>query len=417
MTNSSPAAARRALGSVMAMRDSPTDTTDSTPPVPRVTEGARTAPSHRWLLRPSPPAAVRPNTARNLPSAFPQATPKFQTLTELKAYRRNKNLVHGSYDLDKSGAISHREYFIASKFDFNGDGELQPDELAKAKAAVAGGFGSDDFRDYFEYKQAGKAFNQTRFDRVLQLTCRMGSTTYEDTFNRVLTDFDARHVEPEPYVQPTNTTTQLRGRRAAAMLNTSGRAAGADSRHPELCEMRGAAPEATALMLDEQATAVTAAPNPIAPEHSRHVRDGFVMFPRYATSNAMREERKGKMVPDDSYDIDGDGVVAPRDYYLARKFDQDKKHALTPEERQAALNAVGKGLGSDSMNRYFATGQPALTRSDRVLQKTFAVQPRKFRTFFCSPVMPSARHVPRGKPGTKLNLRGGRKGRSAYLQN
>ena len=92
--------------------------------------------------------------------------------------------------------------------------------------------------------------------------------------------------------------------------------------------------------------------------------------------------RKEALVPHSSYDLDGDGVVAPRDYFIAKMFDKGNKHALSAEERSAAHAAIAEGLGKDSMEHYFThrstTAQPhkpPLTRTDKVFHKTFRVKP------------------------------------------
>jgi hypothetical protein len=350
---------------------------------------------HQWLYGPMPPAPKpapgaeaglnkeSPSSSprsRRLPTAFPQATPRFATLSELHSHRKNKRGVHKSYDLDQGGGVSQREYFIASKFDYNKDGELQPAELQKAQTAIARGFGSDDFRDYFSFKN----LDHTRFDRVLQKTCLMGKTSYEDTFNRVVTEFNSRDgVQSTPAQPPPNTRAYLLARRRAATSHRAHRPAGADSRHPELCEKRGAAPEATAAMVAET-TAKTEAEQAEgrgqdAPAPKLRLRAGFVESPRHPTVKSLRQERRERSVPHSSYDLDGDGVVAPRDYFLARKFDRDKKHSLSDSERQAALEAVAAGMGKDSMERYFSAGQSPLSRHDKVLLKTFQVKPTNLR--------------------------------------
>ena len=54
----------------------------------------------------------------------------------------------------------------------------------------------------------------------------------------------------------------------------------------------------------------------------------------------MLETRKKEVVPDASYDLDGDGFVGGRDYVVARRFDEGFKNYLTPDERQKAIDAV-----------------------------------------------------------------------------
>jgi hypothetical protein len=42
----------------------------------------------------------------------------------------------------------------------------------------------------------------------------------------------------------------------------------------------------------------------------------------------MKENRKKSMIPDKSYDLDGDGFVSQKDYFLAKQFDKDNDGKL-----------------------------------------------------------------------------------------
>lgn len=50
------------------------------------------------------------------------------------------------------------------------------------------------------------------------------------------------------------------------------------------------------------------------------------------------------MLPDISYDLDGDGTVGTRDYALSRKFDDGAKNYLTSQERLTAIQAMRNGF-------------------------------------------------------------------------
>jgi hypothetical protein len=50
----------------------------------------------------------------------------------------------------------------------------------------------------------------------------------------------------------------------------------------------------------------------------------------------MFRERREENIPDPTYDIDGDGQVSLRDYFLAKTFDKDKDGRLNTAEKQAA---------------------------------------------------------------------------------
>ncbi len=46
------------------------------------------------------------------------------------------------------------------------------------------------------------------------------------------------------------------------------------------------------------------------------------------------------MIPDLSYDLDGDGIVGQRDFVLAKYFDTNKDGKLSPSERDIALKSI-----------------------------------------------------------------------------
>ena len=58
------------------------------------------------------------------------------------------------------------------------------------------------------------------------------------------------------------------------------------------------------------------------------------------TRTKLFERRKKEKLPDPSYDIDGDGFVGGRDYFIARHFDQGAKNYLTKEEREKLYKAL-----------------------------------------------------------------------------
>ena len=51
------------------------------------------------------------------------------------------------------------------------------------------------------------------------------------------------------------------------------------------------------------------------------------------TRTKLFEKRKQDLIPDISYDIDGDGFVGGRDYVIARQFDNENKQFLTSQEK------------------------------------------------------------------------------------
>jgi hypothetical protein len=63
-------------------------------------------------------------------------------------------------------------------------------------------------------------------------------------------------------------------------------------------------------------------------------------LPEKKTRTKLIEARKKEILPDISYDLDGDGFVGGRDYVVARRFDEGFKNSLTKEEREKAIQAV-----------------------------------------------------------------------------
>jgi hypothetical protein len=257
---------------------------------------------------------------------------------------------------------------------------LEPVEIAKATRAFSQGFGADDFRQYFSFNN----LNPTRFDRVLEKTCRMEKTNFQDTFNRTVTDFDTR---PDPFdttaiaadgmeEPPPNTRRHLLAERKEHRKIQSDQSAGVGSDEPALCHARNPRTLAAEQKKKEEGLSVS------AEEGEEAVRFGFMEKPANKTTSALLAKRKKALVPHESYDLDGDGVVAPRDYFIAKMFDKGNKHALSDEERMEAKVAMAQGLGHDSMEHYYthrATAtqpqKPPLSRTDKVFSKTFAVKP------------------------------------------
>jgi len=75
---------------------------------------------------------------------------------------------------------------------------------------------------------------------------------------------------------------------------------------------------------------------------------GWTHKPTYRTASEMRENRRRSMLPDPSYDVDGDGVVNQKDFRLASKFDTNNDGVLQTEER----NLLRKRLVADQLEDY-----------------------------------------------------------------
>ena len=61
------------------------------------------------------------------------------------------------------------------------------------------------------------------------------------------------------------------------------------------------------------------------------------------TLNKLKENRKAKERADPSFDLDGDGAVGARDFYVASKFDKNKDGRLDSKERAACIEALRNG--------------------------------------------------------------------------
>ena len=63
-------------------------------------------------------------------------------------------------------------------------------------------------------------------------------------------------------------------------------------------------------------------------------------LPEKMTRTGLIEFRKRENIPDISYDLDGDGQVGGKDYFMSRRFDEGFKNYLTEEERKKAKQAI-----------------------------------------------------------------------------
>ena len=70
-------------------------------------------------------------------------------------------------------------------------------------------------------------------------------------------------------------------------------------------------------------------------------------LPKKRTLTQLLEERKSEIIPDISYDLDGDGYVGGRDYVVARRFDHGFKNYLSKEEKEEAIEALKNGYESN----------------------------------------------------------------------
>ena len=64
---------------------------------------------------------------------------------------------------------------------------------------------------------------------------------------------------------------------------------------------------------------------------------------RNQTRTGLMENRKKANAPNLTYDLDNDGAVCAKEYFIARRFDKDADGNLEPEEKTAAIAALKKG--------------------------------------------------------------------------
>ena len=93
-----------------------------------------------------------------------------------------------------------------------------------------------------------------------------------------------------------------------------------------------------------------------APAHSASV-------PR--TKTQIDSEVNKRNIADPSYDLDGDGVVCAKDYFLAKRFDLDRDGKLNPLERKKAIAALQNGYEDNFRWNIEAAGS---TMGSRIIQ-------------------------------------------------
>lgn len=97
----------------------------------------------------------------------------------------------------------------------------------------------------------------------------------------------------------------------------------------------------------------------LKPEHKRrnqlHLLEQKINVPiNWATTRtnasgaASRQEliniRKSARIPDISYDLDKDGYVGDKDYFISKLYDKDNDGKLNEAERKAALDGIAQGI-------------------------------------------------------------------------
>ena len=92
----------------------------------------------------------------------------------------------------------------------------------------------------------------------------------------------------------------------------------------------------------------------------------WTKIPKVSTRTELIELRKQENLPDISYDLDGDGVVNGKDYYLSKLFDVDKDGKLNSREKANALEAINLGYDDKLVWGCESSG---INRSFRIVQK------------------------------------------------
>ncbi|OMJ94455.1 hypothetical protein SteCoe_2359 [Stentor coeruleus] len=77
---------------------------------------------------------------------------------------------------------------------------------------------------------------------------------------------------------------------------------------------------------------------------NEQTKDPWPGRPRIRTRQELLSERKKEFLPDPSYDIDNDGFVSHKDFFISKQFDDDKDRKLNETERNNAENALKSGF-------------------------------------------------------------------------
>ncbi|CAK9009759.1 Uncharacterized protein SCF082_LOCUS10406 [Durusdinium trenchii] len=70
----------------------------------------------------------------------------------------------------------------------------------------------------------------------------------------------------------------------------------------------------------------------------------WLKVPEHQTLTQLKAARRAERIPDLSMDVDGDGVVGPTDYFVAKTFAKDLDNRLTTPERSQVVEALENGF-------------------------------------------------------------------------
>lgn len=85
-------------------------------------------------------------------------------------------------------------------------------------------------------------------------------------------------------------------------------------------------------------------PGRVVPTTTMRLKYGHSEKPRFRTQRDLLGYRAKKMLPDPSFDVDGDGVVSGQDFFLASKFDVNNDGFLDEDERMELRKKMVKAV-------------------------------------------------------------------------
>lgn len=127
----------------------------------------------------------RPSNIAPLRSAFldPETNnfPRSRTRSELMKRIRYASMPHPSYDLDNDGYVSRDDYKLAKRFDFDGNGLLDPEEREIGKRVLTDEFFKRHAQDLHNF---GQEFVNRPHKENVQKVCT--SAHFEHTFGKLM---------------------------------------------------------------------------------------------------------------------------------------------------------------------------------------------------------------------------------------
>eukprot|EP00455_Lapot_gusevi_P030167 TRINITY_DN3238_c0_g1_i1.p1 TRINITY_DN3238_c0_g1~~TRINITY_DN3238_c0_g1_i1.p1 ORF type:complete len:382 (+),score=44.86 TRINITY_DN3238_c0_g1_i1:69-1214(+) len=280
------------------------------------------------------------------------------TRSELFEKRKQGTLPHPSFDLDGDGVVNQRDFFLASLFDQNRDGRLDTAERRNAENALRRGLGNghvgistSPLRGLSTPIQEARAEKKpTHLQNVLSKTSRPQPAAYSDTLNRTIGSIQSSEAAV--------TRSVLQERRKQERRLEAERI---EQKHEHTRQQQVA--QTMKHLQAKLATSVSGGPS--------------------RSQQEMQRVKKTASVPDASFDLDGDGVVSHRDFYLAKHFDRDQDGRLNEQEREAAQKALPE-IANDRFQDYFSFNftNKKPTRHQAIMQKSCRLENTRFSDTF-----------------------------------